>query len=132
MSRENLEVVRRVAAAFEQGGFEAVREHFHPQIEWHEDPSFPESGIYHGLQAVEAYGEQFMSEFATIHYEPGEMLDSGDHVVTKMSIKGVGRASGASFEVSAWWAMTFRDGKIIRGYAYLDRDRALEAVGLRE
>ena len=132
MSRENLEIVGRIAEAFERGGLDEFRAYYHPDIEWHEDPSFPEAGVYRGLEAVEAYNRQFLSEFAELHYEPQELIDSNDHVVANMRIHGRGRASGATFDLSAWWAFTLRDGRLVRVHAYLDRGRALEAVGLRE
>jgi ketosteroid isomerase-like protein len=132
MSRENLEVVRSLAAAFEERRVEALREHCAPDMEWHEDPSFPEAGVYRGLAAPEAYARQFLAQFSEIHYEPLEMRDSGDHVIVRMRITGVGKASGARFEMSAWWATTIRNGKIVRCFAYLDREQALEAIGLRK
>ena len=132
MSRENVTLVHEFFAAFERDGVAAFRNYADPEIEWHEDPAFPESGIYRGLEAVEAYASQFLSEFSEIHYQPVETIDSGDHVVVNLRISGVGRLSGAAFEISAWWAMTGRDGKTIRCFAYLDRERALEAVGLSE
>jgi ketosteroid isomerase-like protein len=132
MSRENVELARQIADAFSAGGFAAVRPYFHPEIEWHEDPSFPEAGVYRGVEAVATYTEQFLSEFAQIRYEARELVEAGDHVIANMRITGTGKVSGAGFEVSAWWAFEFRGGQVIRGYAYLDRDAALEAVGLRE
>ncbi len=132
MSRENVEVVRGLAADFEERGVDALRDFCDPQIEWHEDPSFPEADVYRGLEAVEAYSAQFLSEFSEIHYEVADAIDSGDHVVANLDIAGVGRASGAEFEISAWWAVTIRDKRILQIFAYLDRGRALEAVGLAE
>jgi ketosteroid isomerase-like protein len=132
MSRENVEVMHRFAAGFEERGVDVFRDHCHPDIEWHEDPSFPESGVYRGIEAVEAYARQFLGEFSEIHYELVETIDSDDHVVANVRITGVGRTSGAEFAVSAWWAGTIHDGKIQRCFAYLDREPALEAVGLRE
>ena len=132
MSQENVETVRRMAEAFNAAGVDSVRQYFHPQIEWHEDPSFPESGIYRGVEAVTAYTEQFLSEFAGMRYEIAEVADLGEHVLANMRITGSGKASGATFEISAWWAITFREGLVFRGYAYLDRDAALAAVGLSE
>jgi len=130
MSRENVEVIRCLAAAFEERGVDALRDHCDSRIEWYEDPSFPEADVYRGLEAVEAYSAQFLSEFSEIYYEVADAIDSGDHVVANMNISGVGRASGAEFKISAWWAATIHDKKIIRLFAYLDRGRALEAVGL--
>jgi ketosteroid isomerase-like protein len=132
MSQENVEIIRRIAEAFERGGLDKFREYYHPDIEWHEDPSFPEAGVYRGLEAVEAYNRQFLSEFAEMHYEPQELIDANEHVIANMRIQGRGKASGATFDLSAWWVFTLRDGRLIRVHAYLDRTRALEAVGLRE
>ena len=132
MSRENVEIVRRMAEAFNAGGVGAVREYFHPEIEWHEDPAFPESGVYRGIDAVVDYTAQFLAEFGEIHYEAAQLTEAGQHVLANMKIKGSGKTSGAAFEVSAWWVLTVRDGQVICGYAYLDRAAALEAVGLSE
>jgi ketosteroid isomerase-like protein len=132
VSQENAEIVRRMAEAFTAGGLDAVRPHLHPQIEWHEDPSFPESGVYRGVEEVAAYTEQFLSGFAGIRYEAVEVADAGEHVIATMRITGTGKTSGAAFEVSAWWAFTFDEGRVIRCYAYLDRDAAFKAVGLPE
>ena len=135
MSQGNVDIIRRAIEAFERGGLDQVhqlREYYHPDVEWHEDPAFPESGVYRGIDSVMAYHRQFLSEFAEIHYEAQELIDANDHVIANMRIQGRGKASGAEFELSAWWAFTLRDGQLIRIHAYLDRTRALEAVGLRE
>lgn len=51
-------------------------------------------------------------------------------MVVNLLIHGRGTASGPEFDLSAWWAFTLRDGKAVRRFSYLDRDAALEAVGL--
>jgi uncharacterized protein len=132
MSQENVEIAARLAEAFERGGLDEFREYYHPDIEWHEDPSFPEAGVYRGLEAVEAYNRQFLAEFAEIHYDQQELIDANDSVVANMRIHGRGKASGAPFELSAWWVFTLREGRLIRVHAFLDRTQALEAAGLRE
>ena len=132
MSRENVEVVQRLADAFEVGSIDAMRPFPDPALVWHEDPSFPEAGVYRGRDEWEAYARQFLAEFSEIHYEPGEVIEAGDDVVVHMRIHGRGSASGAEFDLSAWWAFTVRDGKVLQCFSYLDRDRALEAAGLRE
>jgi uncharacterized protein len=132
MSEENVEVVRRMFEAFERGGLDAGTSYLHPDIEWHEDPSFPEAGVYRGIEAFQSYARQFLSEWDEFRYQPVELIDAGDHVIANLRISGRGKASGAKFEMSAWWAASFQDGKVIRCYAYTERERALEAVGLRE
>ena len=130
MSEENVELVRRLGAAFSRGSLDDVLAFFDPEITWHEDPSFPEAGVYRGIDAFERYAREFLAEFSEIHYEPQEVIDAGNDVVAHMRIWGQGKASGAEFELSAWWASTIQDGKVVRCFAYLDRDKALEAVGL--
>src|SRR3954469_16161650 len=114
MSQENVEIVRRLAAAFNDGRIEAMRELLDPDVVWHEDPSFPEAGIYRGREEWEAYARQFLAEFSAIRYElgPGETIAAGNNVVMNILVRGRGTASGAEFDVSAWWAFTLRDGKV--------------------
>ncbi len=130
MSQENVEVVREMAEAFERGGVDAAREYYHPDIEWHEDPSFPEAGVYRGREAVEAYNRQFLREFAELHYEPRELIEADDHVITNMRIYGRGKASGAEFDMSACWIFVVQEARVIRVHAYLDRERAFADLGL--
>jgi len=134
MSQENVEIVRRLAAAFNDGSIEAMRPLLDPELVWHEDPSFPEAGEYRGRDEWEAYARQFLAEFSAIRYEqgPAKTVEAGDNVVVNILIHGRGTASGAEFDLSAWWAFTLRDAKVVRCFSYLDRDAALEAVGLSE
>jgi ketosteroid isomerase-like protein len=132
MSQENMNVARRIADGFEAQDFDAVRRNFDSKIEWYEDPSFPEAGVYRGIDAVAEYARQFRSEFAELRYEVVELLEANAHVIAKMKVAGKGRSSGADFAQDAWWVYEFRDGKVIRCYSYLRRSEALEAAGLRE
>jgi ketosteroid isomerase-like protein len=130
MSKTNVEIALRMGEAFRVGDMDAVRSHYHPEIEWHEDPSFPESGVFRGIDAVGAYSRQFWSEFSEIQYDMAEVIEAGDHVLVNMRITGRGRTSGAAFDVSAWWVFEFRDGKVVRCHSYLDRDAAVAASGM--
>lgn len=130
MSRENIELVRSLGEVFSRGSLDALRPFIDADIEWHEDPSFPEAGVYCGIEAFEEYAGGFIAEFSEIHYEPGEILDAGEDLVVNMRVRGRGKASGAEFELSAWWGITIRDQKVVRCFAYLDRNRALEALAL--
>ena len=75
-----------------------------------------------------AYNRQFLAEFEHIRYEGEELAAAGEHVVAKMRITGVGKTSGAGFELSAWWAFTIRDGQVVQVYAYLDKDASGQGV----
>jgi ketosteroid isomerase-like protein len=58
--------------------------------------------------------------------------DFGDHVVTRVEIGGHGRASGAGFSGRVFAVYTLENGEIVRIEDFIDRDEALEAVGLSE
>jgi len=60
------------------------------------------------------------------------LMDADDKVLAFVRITGVGRASGAEFDIRIAHLWTLRDGLIVRGEGYGDRDRALEAAGLGE
>jgi ketosteroid isomerase-like protein len=125
-------VAEQIADGFEAQDLDAVRRNFDPDIEWHEDPSFPEAGVYRGIEAVAEYARQFRSEFAELRYEVVELFEADDHVITRMRVTGKGKSSGADFDQDAWWVWEFRDSKAIRCYSYLRRAEALEAAGLRQ
>jgi ketosteroid isomerase-like protein len=62
-----------------------------------------------------------------------ELIDAGDHVISVVTSRGRGRASGVEVE----WAgnagvWTIRNGKVVRVVWFSSRKDALEAVGLSE
>ena len=130
MSQENVETTPRMAEAFNSGGSAAIRPFLDPEIEWHEDPAFPEVGRLSGHRCSSPVHRAVPRQFADIRYEALDVIDEGENVIANIRIKGSGRASGVALRSVGWWAFTFRDGQVIRGYSYLDRDAALAAVGL--
>lgn len=123
MSQENVEITRRMTEAFNAGGSDALGRYFHSEIEWHEDPTFPEAGVYRGFDEASRYTKQFLSEFSDIRYEAAQRTDAGEHVIANMRVTGSGKASEPS--------STFRPGGLSR-YAYFNRDAAIDAVGPSE
>jgi ketosteroid isomerase-like protein len=68
-----------------------------------------------------------------MHVDVEEFIDVGDdRVFTWCRYTGRGRASGAPADWHLAIIFTIRDGKIVRGEEYFDRDEALEAAGLTE
>ena len=137
MSQENVEALRSDfgAGVDAQDGLALDRaiETFHPDIEFREDPSFPEAGIYRGREAVRAYAEQFSAEFDAFSWQPEDFLDAGDdQVLVLMRVRGRGKSSGIEIDLRGGWLYTLKDGVAVRVDAYLDREEALAAAGLSE
>ncbi len=137
MSRENVEIVRRVLGsdvidATEPGVVEGIVERLPAEIEFEEDPRFPEAGVYRGRSELLGYYRQFTSEFERFVFEVEEIVSTGPaDVLVLFRLSGLGSGSSATFEFRPAWLFTVRDGRVTRIKAYLDRDEALEATGRR-
>jgi ketosteroid isomerase-like protein len=67
-----------------------------------------------------------------VRFEPVEFIGAGDQVVVPGRMIGIGRASGVKAEQSVTQVWTLRDGLAVRMSTYLDKQSALEALGLSE
>ena len=88
---------------------------------------------YRGPEGVARYMEAIYDAFADYTPEIEQFLDVGDKVVTLAIERGRGRDSGAEVEqrrtAHVW---TLRDGRPVQLDLYLDRQRALDDLGLSE
>jgi ketosteroid isomerase-like protein len=134
MSRENVEIVRRLTEALNSRDLDRYYvEFFDPDVEWKTSVEDPDAAIHRGMQAYKRYLEEWIESFDGLHADVEEYIDVGDdRVCTWSRFTGVGRTSGAAADWYLAIIFTFRDGKVLRGEEYFDRAEALEAVGLRE
>jgi ketosteroid isomerase-like protein len=133
MSRENVDLVRSICDAWAQGDFSSA-DWAHPEIEYVVADG-PAPGSWTGMVGMaEAWGD-ILRAWEELRQEATEYRElDGDRVLVFAEITGRGKTSGLDLEeVRANAANLFhlRDGKVTRLVAYLDRDHALEAVGLR-
>jgi ketosteroid isomerase-like protein len=135
MSQENVEVIRRMYERWLRNDV-SLFDAFDPEIELHPDPAADWVGVnsvYRGHEGMRQYMRAVYEAFADYRPEIEELLDVGDKVVTLAIERGRGRHSGADVEAHhtahVW---TMRGGKAVRVDLFLDREKALEAVGLRE
>jgi ketosteroid isomerase-like protein len=109
----------------------AAYESFHPEIEVHEDPRFPEAGTYRGLDAVSAYFESLTDSFDEFVLTAEDFIElDSNRALMLFRLRTRGKASGATVEESPGWIHTVRDGKTVKIEAYLERSEALAAAGL--
>jgi ketosteroid isomerase-like protein len=145
VSEEAVEVIRAVLEqasrvkdpsgrqldALDRETLAVVFEFFDPEIEVHEDPSFPEAGVYRGVEAAARYFTQFTESFDQFTLEVEDLVDLGDgKVLMLFRLHTRGKESGATVEAHPGWIFTIRDRKAVRIEAYLDRDEAYAAAGL--
>ena len=70
--------------------------------------------------------------FEDFSIDVDEIFDRGEEVVVFLRFRGRGRGSDAEIEAPMAHVWTIRDGKAIRLRQFLNREQALEAVGLSE
>jgi|SRR5579859_3527464 len=129
VSSENVEIVRRVHAAWARGDFSPV-DAFDPQVEF-ETVRGVGHGVYHGLDEMRRAWREILLSYGHFRTEVEEIIDAGEKVVV-LTVP-VMRIKGAAAEVTQRTAVvwTMRNGKAVRLALHSDRDEALEEAGLR-
>ena len=134
MSQENVEIVRRLYAAYSRRDSEAPFEHYASDIEWDLSRVWSPLGIgvAHGHDGVRQTFRELLEAFREFDFEVVEMTDANESVLVTVHDHGVGRTSGAVIDHDHYALWTLREGKVVRMCMYADRSEALEAVGLSE
>ena len=135
MSQKNVEIVRRVAEAFNRSDVAAMVEEHDPDVEWH--PAMQtslggEATVYRGHEGLREMMRDFYEVFAEIHVDVSEIRDIGDRAVLIGRLRVRGKESGVETESPAAYVVDLANSKVIRVRTYLDPEEALEAVGLSE
>jgi uncharacterized protein len=131
MSQGNLEVIRRAYRAMDARDIETVTELSDPEVEWIPDKRVGDQPI-RGRDEVISFFEERAEMFAEIQTEIERLWDAGDNVLAFIHVTGSGVSSGAGFDIRIAHLWTLRDGVVVRGEGYGDRDEALEAAGVTE
>jgi ketosteroid isomerase-like protein len=131
MSQENVEVVRAVVEAWNEGDMDAVREMHDPDVIVRTVEDWPEPGPYVGREAVMRFAEQLRETWDADTTEvTSDFIDAADRVVVRSIWRGVGHGPQSNMELTD--VATVRKGRI-RGHEFFwDHNEALEAAGLQE
>ena len=95
MSQEDIEVVRRMNAAFNRGDLDEAYGFYEPTAVWHSRADEPDTGDYHGLDAIREMAMMWVGMFDEFRFDLEDYVDGGDCVVTSGWLCGRGRESGA-------------------------------------
>ena len=131
MAETNLEIYRRMLAAFNERGLEGAVEFFDEDVEVY-DPDLPEGTKIRGHEAVLRTFGEMVDAFEEMKVEDFEVIPAGDRVVALIHTAGhgQGRYGDVNFEQRDAHVMTFRDGKITYWRLYMDQAEALADAGL--
>jgi len=132
MSRENVEIVRRIYGEWARGRFQAGAELFDPWLLLVLRPEFPDAGAYLGVEEISGYMRRFLEDWDHAVIEGEEFFGAGDSVVVGIHQQAVGKGSGIPTDMRYFQIWTFRGGRVIRIESVKGRGEALEAAGLSE
>ena len=132
MSQENVEIVRRVYDAGNQGDWNAVFRDAPPDLEVTMKAG-PNAGTHRGREEAQAVFEDLLSGFDYWITEPLEFFESGDQVVAIVNnrLRPKGGTSG-EFDYQNGHIWTIREGNLLSLVAFPTPEEALEAAGLSE
>ena len=105
MSQENVEAVRQVLSglspdAAQERTVKSFVERLSPDVEFVEDPRFPEAATYHGREAYLRYAREFVEQFDQFTFAVEGLRDILDgRVLVCLHLHGRGKGSNAAFDV---------------------------------
>jgi ketosteroid isomerase-like protein len=135
MSQENETLVRRLVDAFNVQGAEAACAVLNDDAEWR--PAYTGGGavegtVYRGHDGFRRYLADLAETWAEIEGYIDELRHVGDRVLIVARIRFIGRGSGLEMVQPITGVFTFSGGKVATATYYVERQEALEAVGLSE
>jgi ketosteroid isomerase-like protein len=130
VSRQDVEVVKRVLAAGNSGDFETMLALHDPDWEGFIPQEYPVAGAWRGLEGLRGFVEEWLDAWDEFRVEPDEFIDGNDAVVVAVRYWGRGKSSGVEITARWFYAYKLRDGKIIGWRPWPNRSEALKAVGL--
>jgi ketosteroid isomerase-like protein len=129
---QNVDAVRRMLQAFNDGDVEAIVRDCDPAVEWEEQPIPGVEPLYRGHDGVRRWwAETFGAELGSIEGHLEEVKEADDTVIASVRFQGEGRSSGVRVPMLVHIVGTFRDGKLVRRQVFVTLAEALEAVELR-
>jgi ketosteroid isomerase-like protein len=126
VSEENVEVVRAIYRAWEEG--RSARDFIDTDIEY-VNPSYAvEPGTRRGRSSF----ARIRDAYDDVKVRPTRFLDTGDDVVVLATITGKSREAGVPIDLEHGYIWTIRDGQAVRFRWFRTHAEALEATRLAE
>jgi ketosteroid isomerase-like protein len=130
VSEQNVEIVRRLNAAFNAGDWETVAASFHPDIKFRDllnAPDLPE--VVRGIDALTITMRQWTGVYQDLGAEALEYIDAEPWVIVDVRWHGTAEGSGIPVDVRQVSAHRIEDGRVVEfTVGYPDVPAALQAL----
>jgi ketosteroid isomerase-like protein len=134
----NARLMRQAQEAAIRRDFELLFLRFDPEIEFEmaENPAFgfvaPDAvGVHRGREGYRRVFQLVTEAWEDLKFEPDEVVDFGDKLLTAGRITGHARHTKIALDAPLFQLVTVRGGLVVRQRDFMDREKALEAAGLR-
>ena len=131
MSQADVEMLRAAYAAINRRDWDAAMVHADPDLEWITPDRVLFARTYRGADEIRRYFEDQWEPFEDVQIELEEFFESGDRIVVFLLARLRPRGSTAVVENRIAQLWTVRDGIATRCEVFPERDKALEAAGIR-
>jgi hypothetical protein len=132
MSEENVDIFRRGADAINRGDPEAALEVVDPDLIF-EPLRAGVQGAYRGLSGMREFLADTTESFDAFRLDYGEVRDLGaDRVLAIGAIHLRGKGSGIETDLQTAGIATYREGRLLHWKDFGEKEKALEAAGLRD
>jgi ketosteroid isomerase-like protein len=132
MTRENVEIVRSIYAAWGRGDYDAALALIDREVEWFGPPDISGSGLEWGHAGVRRSLIEWVGAWDDYEFELRDVVDFGDDVLSEGRQRGRGKGGGVDVAEAIFSVWTIRPGHVVRQRMFRDRAQTLEAVGPRE
>src|SRR5690349_8140599 len=108
MSRDNVDAFRAVIETVNERGADAGLDLYDAEIEFREDPKFPEAQVYRGRDEIARNFREFTASFEYYRFEIEDVREAGgDRVMAVLREQARGKASGLEVDRRSGWVTTF-------------------------
>lgn len=131
MSATDLEIVKKIYAALNQGDVPGVLKFFDPQVLRVEFEDLPTGGTYRGLSEVSAHFLQARSTWAEGACTPERLISEGNKVVVLVHVRVRLKDKTEWIEGRVADGFAFENGKVIEMRSYLKAEDAFAWAGIK-
>jgi ketosteroid isomerase-like protein len=128
VTEPNVEVVRRMFAAFAERDLEAMLASMDEEVEFLPvTANLTTGGVpYRGHEGIARYLDDVEEVWPQLRIYPEELRDLGESVVALGRVRA--RGGGMIIDQPTGWVFKMRAGRILRGRVYATKEEALEAA----
>jgi ketosteroid isomerase-like protein len=120
----NMALARRGYELWNEGGVDAWRELWAPEIVFHEAPELPDTGVFHGAEALAAHGRDLIEAVGHFQWKVLSLEGRGDHVLSILEVSVEGASSGAAVTTPFFHVARYEGRQLHELRSFGDGDQA--------